>query len=112
MDDAPDRMTVQAFQPADSVSWVIEPFVWTIRFNKEVDESTITNKQIYILNHHHEVENVNLLLGDDKKSIIVQPPLKGYEQGMTYYMHIESGLKSVKDDAISMPARFSFTIKR
>ena len=72
----------------------------------------MTNKQIYIHNQRQEVQTVNLLLGDDKKSIIVQPPLEGYEQGMTYYMYIESGLKSAKDDAISIPVRFSYTIEK
>ncbi len=78
---------------------------WTITFNEEVDESSVINDNIYVLNHFGQREETEASIGEDRKTIIVKPPRNGYSSDYDYTLYIEDILsKSGKklDESIIM----------
>jgi hypothetical protein len=63
--------------------------VWTVKFNKEIDD--ISNFKIQILDSLGNVTNIKSAIDETNKTQIkIYPPVNGYNQGMTYYLLIDT----------------------
>lgn len=82
------------FQDSIFMEWkevyLVEPFKeWTILFNEEVDKDSVNNSNIFVENHLGEIVDTNAIIGDDGKTVIVEPPLDGYSTEYDYTLFIE-----------------------
>lgn len=85
--------------------------VWTIQFTEEVDDSTIQNGNISVVD---KMDNSNVDVaftkGEDNKSIIVTPPAGGYKSGHTYSIYVKKDVKSSKKENLKRDAKLEFKI--
>jgi hypothetical protein len=84
---------------------------WTIKFNDELDETTITNENIFIQYNQETIEGFHISLDEDKKSVKVEAPKEGYIPGAKYYLYIKN-VKSVASKPLTTPVKLGFTIKQ
>lgn len=84
---------------------------WTIYFNHEIDEDTINSDSIYVHYNQQKVEGVKLIVSDDRKSIKVLAPLKGYESGKTYFLYIEDEVLSASGESLNKAIKLKFLVK-
>ncbi|WP_010176041.1 beta-propeller domain-containing protein [Bacillus coahuilensis] len=64
---------------------VLNDKVWTIRFSKEIDSSTITNETIHVQDKNGDTVDVTLEIAEDRKSVQVLPPTTGYDTTLSPY---------------------------
>lgn len=86
--------------------------VWTVKFNYELDETTISNENIFIQHNQQNIEGIKISLNEDKKSVKVEAPVEGYKKGEKYILYIEKGIKSVTGKTLNTPVKFKFTIEQ
>lgn len=84
---------------------------WTINFNVEIDETTVTNNSVYIKKGNHKVSGVKASLGKDKKTLVITAPYTGYLYNETYVLYLEDTLKSIHGVALKEKSKYEFTIK-
>jgi len=65
---------------------------WTIKFNQSLNSKTINPETIYIKDGNNETVKINIVLSDNRKSIVVKP-IKSYEIGETYCLYITTKIK-------------------
>lgn len=82
---------------------------WTITFNEEIDASMITNENIYIKYNDEVLEDINLSIGKDKRTIKVEAPQIGYKERETYFLYVEKTVASAKNEQLNMPIEMKFT---
>lgn len=83
---------------------------WTIRFNKELDKSTISNSMFIVTDENNEQVETNVVLGEDKKSVIVSPKDQ-YVYGKTYNLLIKDGIKPLEGLRLLKSSKMQFKIK-
>lgn len=96
-----------AIQADDFTLWTAKSNVsqtktWTIKFNQEVDSTSIKN--ISVVDSQGTSVAISTSMGSDDKTVLVAPPKEGYAQGQTYNLLVNcvtSNGKSVKP--IKMP---------
>lgn len=90
-----------------------DPFkAWTIKFNQNIDLTSLTQNPITVLNDEENIVPITLSLGKDGKSIIVNPPAAGYGMDESYKLTINSNLHSQESKHLNKVETFSFTIKK
>ncbi|WP_315116706.1 N-acetylmuramoyl-L-alanine amidase [uncultured Clostridium sp.] len=91
---------------------VEENKVWTIKFNYELNKSTINDKNIYITDEGGQTIPVNVVISSDNKGITVS--LKNnakYESGKTYYLFVNEKVQKASGKPLTKPIKMQFTIK-
>lgn len=70
---------------------LVEPFKeWTIEFSEEIERDSVNNDNIYVENHLGEIQNTEVYMGNDSKTIIVEPPIDGYSSEYDYTLYIQN----------------------
>ncbi len=99
--------TAYAFEDMKAV----EPFkVWTAKFNKVLDASSVNNETISVKDSEGNVIPVKFSLGNDGTSIIINPPEGGYTPGKQYTLVISDQVRSIYGHHLSQPYLHTFTI--
>lgn len=81
--------------------------VWTITFNKELNNNTFNNIEIVEKDTNN---NIDLQFNyDDKNKAVKVSAVNGYKYGKTYTMMINSGLRSSDGKIMVQPVKFDFT---
>lgn len=83
---------------------------WTITFNDDVDERSVLNTSIYVLDQHNERVK-DLSFNTIGKQVEVNAPIGGYEIGKTYTLYLTSGVKSIKDKELKEQRTKTFLIE-
>lgn len=83
---------------------------WTIRFNKELDESTISKSMFIVTDENDQQVEINISLGEDKKSVIVSPKDQ-YVYGKTYNLLIKDGIKPLEGIRLLKSSKVKFKVK-
>ncbi|MDW8802579.1 Ig-like domain-containing protein [Clostridium sp. A1-XYC3] len=83
---------------------------WTIKFNKEVDYSSLSQDSVQVIDNKGQAVSVKLTAGSDNTSIDVLPPSSNYSAGQTYTIIIKKSLNSKTNKTLSKEVRMSFTI--
>jgi len=82
---------------------------FTIKFNQEIDQETVSNTNIYIKhNLSNIVEGVKVSLNADKRSITINAPKLGYIGGEEYFIHIDKEVQSISGKQLQ-PIKMKFT---
>ncbi|MGY0374068.1 trypsin-like peptidase domain-containing protein [Clostridium sp. JNZ J1-5] len=84
---------------------------WTIKFNKEVQLDSLTKENILVTDTSNNKINVELKLGGDNKSVIVNPPANGYEAGKKYTLKIGNKMQSKDNKSLKEEIIFNYSIK-
>lgn len=83
---------------------------WTIKFNQEVSEATLTDG-VEIKVNGQTLEGIKVSYGEDKKTLKVSAPTKAYGKGLTYNLYIHPTIKSSKGLELKKPIRMDFTMQ-
>jgi mannosyl-glycoprotein endo-beta-N-acetylglucosaminidase len=82
---------------------------WTIKLGSEVDSNSINSDSIKVTDSNGNSINVNISLGNDKKSLIIDPPIDSYQPLSDYYVYIGTDLKSTNGQSLANPVKMKFT---
>lgn len=93
--------------PAKSGVSIIKP--WTVKFNLELDKSTVNSKNIYVMKQNGGTINATVLPGEDANTIIVCPPTGGYIPGSKYILEVSTNVKSKSGKNLSKATIMNFT---
>lgn len=84
---------------------------WTIKFKDSVDEKSLDDSKIFVLDENNQIINVNLYLdGNNDKQVIVKH-INSYESGKTYRIYITKDVKSKRNQNLGKAILFKFTTK-
>lgn len=89
-------------------SFIAVDKVLTIKFNNSLNNKTINNSNILVLDEDNKAVNINVNIGVDNKSIIVSS-VDNYEYGKSYTLIITKGVQSSTGKSLSKPVRMKFT---
>ncbi|MCM1990260.1 Ig-like domain-containing protein [Oceanirhabdus seepicola] len=112
--------TVSVFADSDDNKWDLDVREevqlpnkeWSIVFSTGLDKQTINNKNIYVLDSKDKkVSNIKLKYIEEEKTLKIIPG-KEYEQGKSYFLCLDEGLKSHQGKPLSKPYKLQFEIKK
>lgn len=83
---------------------------WRIKFNKELDKSTIKDSNISVTDNNGSVVPVSLQVDNNGRDIIVTPKIQ-YTYGKTYNLVIKNGLKAVNGKSLQEQSQVQFSVK-
>ncbi|MCB2288422.1 hypothetical protein LGK97_01400 [Clostridium sp. CS001] len=98
-----------AFEPINN-EVVASNKVWNIQFNKELRFDDELQKSIVIVDNSGNPVPTKLQLGKDMKSILINPPTKGYVLGGLYTLKIDTDIHSNDDIKLQKPIQMNFKI--
>ena len=84
--------------------------VWNIQFNKELKYDDTLQKSITVIDSAGNLINTKLELGRDMKSILIKPPLKGYNLGALYTLKMDTDIYSKDNTKLQKPIEMTFKI--
>lgn len=83
---------------------------WKIKFNRELDSSTVNSSNITVQDDKGSTISNTVTLDDDNKTIILKPYYT-YVQGKTYNVIIKKDLKAKDGKLLRKPIKMEFSIK-
>lgn len=83
---------------------------WKIKFNRELDATTINSNNITIQDENNNTIYNIVTLDTDKKTIIVKP-YGSYVQGKKYNLIIKTDVKAKDGKKLTKPIKMVFTVK-
>lgn len=86
--------------------------IWTVKFNKSVDPSSINSDSIYVIDEKGTKKASSLSLTSSNKHILVSAPAEGYEYGSSYTLHITDKIKDTEGKSLSKYVQKKFTIEK
>jgi hypothetical protein len=84
--------------------------VWNIQFNKELRYDDTLQKSIVVEDSSGKLVSTKLQLGEDMKSILITPPVKGYSLGGLYTLKIGTDIYSKDNMKLQKPMQMNFKI--
>ena len=98
-----------AFEPTNNQ--IVSPNkVWNIQFNKELKFDDVMQKSISVVDNAGKSIDTTLELGSDKKSILIKPPVKGYNLGELYTLKIDTDIYSKDNIKLQDASQMNFKI--
>ncbi|GHU50945.1 hypothetical protein AGMMS49975_03020 [Clostridia bacterium] len=82
---------------------------WFIRFNVQLDESTVTEQTMRVTDTDGYVMRTDISYNDAKQSIMISP-LDSYEQGVFYMLRISKKVRSKKGRALGTQVNILFKL--
>lgn len=80
---------------------------FTITFNKEIDTRSLNNIQVL----DEEDSAVPVVVSSvNPKEAIIDAPANGYQPGKVYYIHVSSGVKTLKGENLKKPIIAKFAV--
>ncbi|MBU3214157.1 hypothetical protein LL033_19740 [Clostridium estertheticum] len=98
-----------AFEPTNN-QVVSANKVWNIQFNKELKFDDTLKKSITIVDSKGKSSDISTQLGLDKKSILINPPVKGYTLGETYTLKMDKEIYSTDNTQLQNILQMTFKI--
>lgn len=83
---------------------------WTVKFNAEVNPSTITPQTVYVTRGTEKIAT-NVFVNADQTSITVKAPTNGYLYEEQYMLHISDDVYAASTQKMKEPVTMSFVIK-
>ncbi len=82
---------------------------WTVKFNKEIDKSTISESNFIVKDESGQTVPINLTIGSDSKSVIVSPKVQ-FQYGAKYSLSINN-VKSSAGKKLAQSEKMQFSTK-
>lgn len=83
---------------------------WTVKFNQKILASSITKSNIYIKDEMGNNLDVDIKIGEDKKSIIITPK-EAYETNKKYYIYVTKGIMPENGNEMKQNLRMPFILE-
>ncbi|MEA4825124.1 MAG: hypothetical protein VB130_00595 [Clostridium sp.] len=99
---------VQAQTPESHI--VSKNKVWKISFNQEIDFDDNAVKAITVKTKKGDKVNIRIKPGENKKSILVMPPLRMYDEGESYTLTVDKNIYSVNKNKLKRKIEIEFNI--
>ncbi len=100
--DLEDKIKVKMESGADTI-------YWHIKFNLNLDQSTVTNKNMYVTDLEGYTLESNIRY-DENTNLIVISPLESYEENFYYILNITTKVKSAKGQNLKKPVIILFKL--
>lgn len=84
---------------------------WTLNFKGSVDEKSLDNSKIFVLDENNKIVNVNLSLNSNNDKQVMVKHITSYKSGKTYKLYITKDVKSKKNQNLRRAILVKFTIK-
>lgn len=81
---------------------------WTVKFNSELNESTVTSDNLKVTDSSGNVIPVYVKLGADRKTVIVSPQVSGYAPDAKYTLTVGNEFKSVTGKSLAKSVQMEF----
>ena len=95
----------------ENVQAVTKDKIWTITFNHSIELDELAYESINVMKDEGEQVNAILVLSEDKKSILIKPPIGGYEVGVKYQLNISDKLQSSNGIKLNKGINIKFFIE-
>ncbi|MBV7272701.1 glucosaminidase domain-containing protein [Clostridiaceae bacterium UIB06] len=82
---------------------------WIIKFNNNLDSTTINNKNITVTDENEKSVPVSISLGSNPNLVVVSPIVAGYDPGAKYNLIISSDVKSSSGQKLANTVKLQFT---
>lgn len=82
---------------------------WTVKFNKDIDKSTVNESNFIVKDESGQTVPVSLTIGSDNKSVIVSPKAQ-YQYGKKYSLAINN-IKSSSGKKLTQAGEMQFSTK-
>ncbi|MBZ9633900.1 L,D-transpeptidase family protein [Clostridium sp. FP1] len=86
--------------------------IWTITFNYSILSDELAYDNITVINDQGQKMNVILELSEDKKKVIIKPPIDGYVEGGKYQLNIGDKLQSIEGKPLTKAHSIMFVIEK
>ena len=96
-----------AFEPINDIV-VSSNKVWNIQFNKELKYDDTLPKSVVVVDSVGKLISTKFEFGEDKKSILIKPPLNGYDLGELYTLKINTDIYSKDNMKLQKPIEMTF----
>ncbi len=83
--------------------------LWTVKFTKEFTYDDVTKKGITVKDSSNNLIDVTFDVGQDKKTLLINPPLGGYTSGEKYTLNLSQDVHS-QDKKLPKNINIPFTI--
>lgn len=81
---------------------------WTVEFSRQMDPSTITDEDLYVLNESNEKMPISYSWQNNGRSLQIHAPEEGYQYNAFYRLIISQNLTSVNGEKLSKPFNYEF----
>lgn len=114
-DDSSDGISIDfsAYKKWSSESSVSKDKIWSIKFTKPFDASTVNSSNILVYEENNNllyaVDNIKVSYNANEDTIYVEPG-EEYTTGKTYCLIITKNVLSKDDEVIPRPIVFTFTV--
>ncbi|MBZ9617145.1 glycoside hydrolase family 10 protein [Clostridium estertheticum] len=98
-----------AFEPTNN-QVVSANKVWNIQFNKELKFDDALKNSITIVDSAGKSSAITTQLGLDKKSILINPPVKGYTLGESYTLKMDKEIYSTDNTQLQNILQMTFKV--
>lgn len=86
--------------------------IWTITFNYSILSNELAHDNITVINDQGQKINVILEISEDKKKVIIKPPIDGYVEGEKYQLNIGDKLQSIEGKPLTKAHSIMFVIEK
>lgn len=83
--------------------------VWKLKFNRELDSSTVNSTNVYVEDESNNRISTSVSLSSDKKTILITP-YSNYVQGKKYHIILKGDVKSKDGRKFRKPVKVNFTV--
>lgn len=91
---------------------VLHNKIWKFTFSDQLDQESINNETVYVTDDEGEKIETHVSLGNDLKSLSIEPPENGYDLSPQFYtLHIEKEIKSLQGRGLNSKEELQFTVK-
>lgn len=94
----------------DSKKNVVVSKLWTVKFNKPLDATTVNITNIKVLGENNKYIDIKVSLANENKNVIVKS-IKNYEPNKTYTLIVTEKVKSADGKALAKEVRMEFNTK-
>lgn len=86
--------------------------VWKLQFSDEIAEESLNDDWVYVTNDNGEKLDTKLEMGEDRKTIYINPPENGYDlKAKGYTVHFKKGIKSAVGRELKSAHTWQFVVK-
>lgn len=101
--------TVVDYDVKDKSASVEVNKVWKLKFNKELNSSTVNSTNIYVEDESNNKVYTTVSLSSDNKTITITPH-SNYVQGKKYHIIVKNDVKSNDGKKFKKPVKVNFTV--
>lgn len=106
----PNKVFASTYKDMGKKSNIVLNKAWDIKFNKDIDETTINNKNIVVVDDKNNNVSINVKYKNSRQ--VEVSPINNYKPSSNYTMFINEDIKSTDGKKIKIPAKIEFSTEK